>query len=89
MCFLSCASRHARVKGRSYDHPLLIKPDMQISRIRLSFGIVPLQEMDSSVDASVGLGLPAIIPPSSSNSPDGVFTYSFQWLTFLVFSISD
>jgi hypothetical protein len=48
-----------------------------------------LQETDSSIDASIGLSLPAIIPSSSSTSLDGVFTYSFQWLTFLVSSFFD
>ena len=43
----------------------LIKPDVRISRIRLSFGIVPYQEMDSSFDASTGLNHTTIIPPTS------------------------
>jgi len=76
----------AGVKKRPYGLPLLIKPPVRISRKRLSSGIVPLQEMDSSVDVSIGLGFPAIIPSSSSFfTPDGVFTYFFQWLTFLAF----
>jgi hypothetical protein len=45
--------------------------------------------MDSSVDIFIGLGLPAIIPLSASSSPDGVFTYSFRWLTFLASSLTD
>jgi hypothetical protein len=52
------------VKKRPYGLPLLIKPDMRISRIRLSFGIVPLQEMDSSYDGSTGL---VVRFPSSSS----------------------
>ena len=35
-----------RVKGRPYGHPLFIKPPVRISRMRLSFGIVPLQVME-------------------------------------------
>ena len=43
----------------------LIKPNVRISRIRLSFGIVPYQEMDSSFDASTGLNHTTIVPPTS------------------------
>ena len=43
-----------RVKGRPYGHPLLIKPSVRISRKRLSFGIVPLQEMEP-FNSSTGL----------------------------------
>ena len=43
-----------RVKGRPHGHPLLIKPPVRISRMRLSFGIVPLQEMEP-FNSSTGL----------------------------------
>ena len=54
-----------RVKKRPYGPPLLIKLLVRISRKRLSFGIVPLQEMDSLFNASTGLNHSAIIPPTS------------------------
>ena len=54
-----------RVKKRPYGLPLLIKPLVRISRKRLSFGIVPLQEMDSLFNASTGLNHSAIVPPTS------------------------
>jgi len=38
-----------RVKGRSYDHPLLIKPPVQISRRRLSFGLSHSRRWQSSI----------------------------------------
>jgi len=38
-----------RVKGRSYDHPLLIKPPVQITRRRLSFGLSHSRRWQSSI----------------------------------------
>jgi len=44
----------SRIKKRPYGLPLPIKPYVPISSIRLSFGIVPLQEMEP-FNSSTGL----------------------------------
>jgi hypothetical protein len=57
---------------------------VQVSRIQLSFGIVPLQETDSSYDVSTGL----VVQPFSIIFfffSDGVFPYFISGATFLIF----
>jgi hypothetical protein len=55
--FLSCASRHGRVKERSSDLPLLVKPNEPISGIRLSSGISHIRKQMYRIDTSARFGL--------------------------------
>jgi hypothetical protein len=54
--FLSCVSRHSRVKERSSDLPLLVKPNRPISGIRLSSGISHSRKQMYYKDTSTGFG---------------------------------
>ncbi len=52
--FLSCVSRHARVKERSFNLHLLVKPNEPISGIRLSSVISHNRRRNYLIDTSVG-----------------------------------
>ena len=54
--FLSCVSRHARVKERYFNLPLLIKPNEPISGIRLSSGISHSRKWNCHIDYPARFG---------------------------------
>ncbi len=83
--FLSCASRHGRVKQRSFNLHLLVKPYVQISRIRLSSGISHNRRRNYLTDISIDFGLGNYSTSLHDILPGGVFAYSFGRHTFLVF----
>ena len=74
----------SRVKKRSSDLLLLIKPNEPISGIRLSSGISHSRKRIYRSDTSARFGFSSVIRQSSRSLPDGVFAYSFQRHTFLV-----
>ena len=54
--FLSCVSRHARVKERSFNLPLLVKPNEPISGIRLSSGVSHCRKRNCHIDYPARFG---------------------------------